>query len=392
MSARRRLLVGLALAAASLGAAELGVRLFVLPNEKLVWRPLPPFTGQQTEEQLAWLARQSGDDANASAYGRFDPVLGWSQRPSSASPDGAVHIDARGRRSAHAYAEPTPEGTRRVVVCGDSFTFGEEVSDADTWAARLEVVLPRCEVWNYGVGGYGTDQALMRVQREVEGPVEVLLVGLLLENIGRNVNRYRPLWYPSALPAVKPRYVPSAVGLELVPQPFATRAEFLAAVRDGTVLERCAEHEFWSDPFVPAPLAWSAIARLFAARSAYRARDIEILWADPAGEPFRTTLALLEAFRGAAQGLGARRWGVLVFPSREDVAARLELGAPYWQELLTALGQREIEHLDLSDALTEAARAEGGVTALYRASHYSPHGNEIVAEAVRAWLAPQLDD
>src|SRR5262245_40864663 len=184
MSARRRLLAALLVAAGALLFLELGARVFVLPNRKLVWRPLPPFTGLETEEQRAWLARHEGTGVDSTGYGLFDPVLGWTHARSTVSPDGAVHIDARGRRSARTYPEPSPPGTRHVLACGDSFTFCAEVGDAEAWPAQLEALLPDCEVWNFGVGGYGTDQALLRVTREAEGPVDALVVGLLLENIG----------------------------------------------------------------------------------------------------------------------------------------------------------------------------------------------------------------
>jgi len=258
--------------------------------------------------------------------------------------------------------------------------------------ARLEELLGNCEVWNYGVGGYGTDQALLRVTREPTGPVDGLLVGLMLENIGRNVNRYRPRWYTAAQPAIKPRFRLGAAGLELVPQPYATRDEFLADVRSGEVLARTDEHEYWNREYAPRWLRWSAIAQLLGARRAYAARDIEPLWTDPAGEPFRTTLAILEAFRGAARGLGTERLVVLVFPSREDLQELLQRGERYWSTLLVALEERGLEFLDLSEALADAARAEGNAAPLYGQSHFSPRGNEVVAEAVRAWLAARWPD
>jgi len=137
---------------------------------------------------------------------------GWTTRPGYASPDGTVHVNAQGLRALREYAEPAPSGVRRVIACGESFTFAEEVSDAEAWSVRLEEVGSEpgapLEVLNYGVGGYGTDQALLRVSSEARGPVEALLVGLMLENIGRNVNRYRPLWSTrSGVCFTKPRFL-----------------------------------------------------------------------------------------------------------------------------------------------------------------------------------------
>jgi hypothetical protein len=48
-----------------------------------------------------------------------------------------------------------------VLVVGDSFTFGDQVSDDETWPACLEATLHR-GVDNGGVFGYGAAQALRR--------------------------------------------------------------------------------------------------------------------------------------------------------------------------------------------------------------------------------------
>ncbi len=205
MSARRRVLVPFLLVLCALAAAELGARALVT---RFAWRLLPPFGhGEVQREWLERSERELAEEKPPSGYSQFDAVLGWTTKPGHSSPDGTIHVNAQGLRSTRVYAEPVQAGTRRVVACGESFTFCEEVADAEAWPARLEALAPGLEVWNYGVGGYGTDQALLRVAREARGPAEALLVGLMLENIGRNVNRYRPLWYPRAQPAAKPRYV-----------------------------------------------------------------------------------------------------------------------------------------------------------------------------------------
>lgn len=384
MSARRRLLVPLVLVFAALAAAELGVRAL---GARLAWRPLPPFG--RSAVQAEWLARSERELAEARpppGASHFDAELGWSTRPGHVAEDGSVHVNAQGLRATREYATTRPDGVRRVLACGESFTFGEEVADGEAWTAQLEARVPELEVLNYGVGGYGTDQALLRVTREAQGPIDALLVGLMLENIGRNLNRYRPLWYPSSQPAAKPRYVLGAGGLELVPQPFGTFAEFVGAVRSGAVFARLAEHEHWSDAAPPSWLAWSAAARLVAGQRAYAARELAPLWTDTEGVPFRTTLALLEAFGALAQRLGSENVLVLVFPMRSDLEGFVQHGRRYWDPLLAALDARGLAHLDLAEPLAAASQESGGVRALYRQSHLGPRGNALVAEAIAARL------
>jgi lysophospholipase L1-like esterase len=65
-----------------------------------------------------------------------------------------------------------PPGTFRVICLGDSFTFGEGVRLADTYPARLEVLLTdtgvhrRVEVINAGVQSYGTREAMSLFLRQ----------------------------------------------------------------------------------------------------------------------------------------------------------------------------------------------------------------------------------
>lgn len=374
----RRVWVRLALVVLAFLAAEAGARVVAVRS----WRPLPPFGAGKA--QLDWLARAERElttGAPPPGYSRFDAELGWTTEPGHVSADGRIHVNSAGLRSTREHApEPAP-GVRRVLAFGESFTFGEEVADAETWCARLEERVPGLEVLNHGVGGYGTDQALLRFTREARGPAEAVLVGLLLENAGRNVNRYRPLWYPLAQPAAKPRYVVTGADLELVPQPFATRADFVAAVRSGDVIARLAEHEHWRASPLPAWLGWSALARLAGARSAYAEREVEALWSDVEGEPFTTTVALLAGFRDAARARGIERVLVVVFPSQAELDRELAGEPRFWATLAAALDARGIEYLDTTDALLEEGR-RAGFDALWLESHFSPLGNDVVARVV----------
>ena len=58
--------------------------------------------------------------------------------------------------------------TRRVLAVGDSFTLGLQVTDEETFPARLNAALgPDIEVFNAGVPGYGTEQATEMMRRMV---------------------------------------------------------------------------------------------------------------------------------------------------------------------------------------------------------------------------------
>lgn len=59
-----------------------------------------------------------------------------------------------------------PPGRTRVVLLGDSITFGAQVTDGETFAALLESRTTRFDVVNLAVEGYGTDQELLRLEKE----------------------------------------------------------------------------------------------------------------------------------------------------------------------------------------------------------------------------------
>lgn len=119
----------------------------------------------------------------------FDADLGYIPRPGYAETDNAwntrVTLGAHGVRS-NGNTRASDAGDRPVVLAvGDSFVFGDEVSDHETWPAHLERLLGR-GVINAGVFGYGIDQAILRAERmSGEFDVETLIVGFIPDDIVR---------------------------------------------------------------------------------------------------------------------------------------------------------------------------------------------------------------
>jgi hypothetical protein len=74
----------------------------------------------------------------------------------------ARRLGYRGREGAAARTAGRP----RVVMLGDSITFGYGVRDGETFSAVMESLAPPLEVVNLGVQGYGTDQELLKLERE----------------------------------------------------------------------------------------------------------------------------------------------------------------------------------------------------------------------------------
>lgn len=372
----------------SLALADAATSLLVIRDGLLFGRPLPPFGAVTHPKQRIWL-----EDAGERGLGRFDAELGWTWRPSAASEDGRMHTNRLAARGEREYEREPPAGVRRFVSFGDSFTFGDEVPDRSTYQHVLESADPNLEVLNFGVSGYGTDQALLRYRRIGRLGADVVLIGILFENIGRNVNRYRPLWNPSTgFLAAKPRFrFDENGGLALLPQPFASKRELAEAVEDGTLLARVADGEYWLDRPRLSLLSYSAFARVAGVVVAHRERSPERLWRDPEGEPFRVSLALLETFCREALADGARHALVLLFPSKQDLTG-FRGGERFWGELTAELERRGVPYIDLVPPLArrqDELEADPSQGTLYFGGHLSVVGNAVVAREVTAWLAAQ---
>ena len=76
-----------------------------------------------------------------------------------------VSMNGQGVRSVRETAIPKPEGTYRILLAGDSFTFGHGLKDDDTIASRMDHLINNLlqhaptDVLNRGTPGYSPDQS-----------------------------------------------------------------------------------------------------------------------------------------------------------------------------------------------------------------------------------------
>ncbi len=78
-------------------------------------------------------------------------------------------------------ARPSPAfpvvGNECLSLYGDSFVYANEVDDASAWGNVL-TELVRCRVGNFGVGGYGIDQAYLRFSRNTGDGASLTMLGI----------------------------------------------------------------------------------------------------------------------------------------------------------------------------------------------------------------------
>ncbi len=145
----------------------------------------------------------------------YDPYLGW--LPKEEVDDFGARIDTSDFASSPICIE----------MYGDSFTWSGEVKKQFAWPNLVSDSVG-CRVLNFGVGGYGSDQALMRYKRH-ENYADIVVLNHLSENIIRNVNQFRNLIYPGDQLTLKPRYIVENNNLIYVPIPMID-ANKLAAI------------------------------------------------------------------------------------------------------------------------------------------------------------------
>jgi hypothetical protein len=134
-----------------------------------------------------------------------------------------------------------------LAVYGDSFAFGDEVSDTEAWPNQLARILG-CKVLNYGVPAYGTDQALMRFEKLHSGKYPALMT-FIDGDLGRNRNQVRGIWDGQInVRQSKPRFlardesINTPSGLEKIALPI-NRYEELGSLMGGESLGNILEHE-----------------------------------------------------------------------------------------------------------------------------------------------------
>jgi hypothetical protein len=313
------------------------------------------------------------------------PVLGWRYAPGY---QGGLHrLNGAALRGAKEYAPQPPAGVLRVAAFGDSFVYGTEVGNEDAWPFLVEQAEPGVEMLNFGVPGYGTDQAYLRYQIEVASfAPHVVVIGFAPTDLTRTINVYRRFFSNAEVPLVKPRYVlEENGGLRLLPCPACGLAEASRLLRHPREVLRLGQSDGWYDPLIyENPLYdWSASVRLGAAALArarrrwgpdrlYRAGVF-----DETSSAFRIECALVETFAGAVRAAGARPL-VVMLPDRNAVQAA-RLGRPRSYDPLTQWLQKQ--NVDLWDAADDLrAQTDADVDALFTpGGHYSPAGNRTVA-------------
>jgi hypothetical protein len=325
------------------------------------------------------------------------PQLGWPSRSSY----GKDPFDNSGSRITPAF--PTP-GQACVSIYGDSFVFGEEVGHAQSWGNVLSELL-NCRVANYGVGGYGTDQAYLRFLTNENDEADTVILGIFPHDLQRNVNQYRPLLVGSNTGNVyglKPRLVLSESGkLELIPLPTPSKEDFLRMVKDPATF---LTHEYFLPGTKAGPIRFQFPYTWFLIKAFLQAEIQASLvakfrgtpaWTDYAApdhpsQSYEVTSAIASEFAQQAAHRGKRAL-VLFFPTPSAVKQFKKQNKWAYQKLADSMAENNVTVLNAGTYMLrklgqrdfcELVTSQNSCT-----GHFNEEGNRMLAELVREELA-----
>jgi lysophospholipase L1-like esterase len=205
----------------------------------------------------------------------LDAELGWMPQANRRFDTLTDGVPATFTTNALGLRGPLPADTssRTVVVLGDSFTQGCQVSDAELFTTLWQAARPDLAIVNAGVGGYGTVQESLLLRRRVATRVhpDLVVVMAYANDLTDNVMPF----YPG-----------------LGPRPYMEP--------DGTIR----------------PLDWQPFAPLLPEVPArewlyYRSRAVQLWQARRQLRPRRTRAAREQAARWQARTTAADRWRIL---------------------------------------------------------------------------------
>lgn len=352
-------------AAVAEGAAFLGFRLVVEDRLAVHWRVDPA-------RDVAAIPA-----ADLQRFGEqfFDAELGWAFGPHTTAVPEAT-FDAAGARF-----DPVELPDGGAAAYGDSFTFGEGVGGDETWPHYLSERLG-ARVDNFGVAGYGPDQALLRLRRHLASgrPVpDTVVLGMLSENIARLVNVWRHMYVGSGeLLNFKPRLIAGEGGPRWVDSPLPALTG-IAAVHAAVAEAEAADDWFAYNRLRPRPAfpyIWAALDT--AHYLAFRVRRWPDLWS------MEAPVAVLDALVGEFVQLSRQyrfRPVLLMIPMGQDLRARDRGDPASYAAAVAALRARFADELVVVDVLDHDFESARFNQRPY-AGHGSPYGNRMIAEAV----------
>jgi hypothetical protein len=126
-------------------------------------------------------------------YFAYDAALGWLNKPDASGvfriPSGTtlINISSQGWRDSDPVM-PKPAGIKRILVLGDSQTWGYGVNQTERYSDDFRRLLSGVDVLNMGVSGYGTGQEYLLLREHgIAYDPDVVIVGFYSNDLYDNM-------------------------------------------------------------------------------------------------------------------------------------------------------------------------------------------------------------
>lgn len=299
-----------------------------------------------------------------------DPRLGWRGKPDIRLRFRRPQFDALIAHDGEGFRVPEPPrpaaARRRVLVLGDSFTWGWGVSQGAVYTDHLQRQLPDTAIVNRGVNGFGTAQQLLLLEDELaRSGADLVLLQFFFNDLHDNVSPKRgrrPLFTLDGERLVRP---------------------------SGALRPLHGSLRRWLKDHSRTFLLFDFTTRTL--RNA--GEDAALPVPPPSGQPLAAgppppgapvTARLLTAMADTARRHGAR-FAIAYAPHHSELgdpdAVPPDIRAAHAVAADAAGG--DVAWIDLTPAL--AAAAQRGEAVLFDGDdHWTPHGHALVAEALLA--------
>jgi len=324
---------------------------------------------------------------------RRDPVLGWPYPR-----EYGQNLDVNGAQP-NPYFPDGPKGSSCVSLYGDSFTKGGDVSGpAKTWGNLLSNQL-NCYVANFGIGGYGTDQAYLRFVKNETDPSPMVVFGVHTGDTLRNLTRLRDLenyamWY-----SLKPRFIVDQQGkLELIPIPDLTEAEYrrvLTLEGDQLILDHESLHPGGPSGAIKLEFPYTvAVVRNALSFYGFRSRLFrypewtEFLQPEHPLGGLEIMVGISRDFVELAQQRGKDAL-IVILPHPEDFTYHEKHGEWPYRHVVEGYERLELPFADFGPYLLAQAKAEDSPLSAFfgPTDHYNDRGNAHAAAFVHDQLS-----
>jgi hypothetical protein len=314
---------------------------------------------------------------DASPMGLYvnDPVLIMSPTPGFDGRSGSVGYSVPLRFNELGVRGPAPDGQKSWIAVGDSFTLSVQVSEEDSFEGHLSEALG-LRVWNAGVDGYSTWQAMERYRRLDDSLASnvVLLTFFLGNDLHDNI------LYPQIVQTM--RNVQAGTPIMRPPsiwwQSFLLKNSYIYAhlrVRD-----RAQQLAAGTDPVLG---RWKNELAIFSMRGQGQLRGL----AERSWEPLIQLRDLVHQ-RGDRLVVAVAPPAFVIEQERLDSTFRVvgldpseaQPDAPA-QAVLRMLQQMGVLACDLTPGL-RAAQAEGDSLYFTYDGHWTPRGHAVVSESL----------